>query len=472
MRKSLIIGASAFVLGAGSMAYLGQMARATPEPGAQTYHMLELFGNVLDTVERNYVAPVNDKTLIEASLNGMLTSLDPHSDYLNPDAYREMTDQTRGEYGGLGIEITSEDGAVKVISPIDGTPAAKAGIKAGDYITAVNGQTILGMSVNDAVKQMRGKTGETVTLTIAREKTDPFDVKLVREIIQPKSVTYRAEGDEGYVRLASFNEKATDEVRSAISDLRAKNPKLKGVVLDLRNNPGGLLDQAVGVSDLFLDGGEVVSQRGRDPHDIERYNATAGAKLGNLPVVVLINSGTASAAEIVAGAIQDRHRGAIVGLTSFGKGSVQTVIPLRGGLDGAVKLTTARYYTPSGRSIQKTGIQPDLEVAETREEAQEVANEAFQFSEASFRNALNADEGKTRVGPHAPAEAPPAAFDEKKGDFQLTRALDVLKYGSVSATPKLPKPAATLASAAALRGGHGVVLKPGATAPTPVSKPN
>jgi len=472
MRKYLLIGASAFVLGAGSMAYVSQSARATPEPRAQTYHMLELFGNVLDTVERQYVTPVDDKTLIEAALNGMLTSLDPHSDYLNPAAYSDMQDQTRGEYGGLGLEITSEDGVVKVISPIDGTPAARAGVKAGDYITAVNGQTVLGLSVNDAVKQMRGKVGEVVNLTIAREKTDPFDVKMIREIIQPKSVTYHAEGDYGYLRLASFNEKATDETKAAIDDLRAKNPRLKGLVLDLRNNPGGLLDQAVGVSDLFLNGGEVVSQRGRDPRDIERYNAKPGAKLGGLPVVVLINSGTASAAEIVAGALQDRHRAELVGLTSFGKGSVQTVIPLRGGLDGAVKLTTARYFTPSGRSIQRTGIAPDLEVAETREEAQQVANQAFQFSEASFQNALNADEGKVRKGPHEPAEAPPSAFDQKKGDFQLTRALDVLKYGSVQATPKLPKPAATLAEAAILRSGHGSVVKPGSATPVTPAKPN
>ena len=472
MRKSLLVGVSAFVLGAGTMAYLSQTALATTQSHTHAYHMLELFGNVLDTVERNYVTPVDDKTLIEAALNGMLTSLDPHSDYLDPDAYSDMQDQTRGENGGLGIEITSEDGVVKVISPIDGTPAARAGIKAGDYITAVNGQTVLGLSVNEAVKQMRGKVGESVTLTIARDKVDPFDVKLTREIIQPKSVTYHAEGDYGYLRLASFNEKATDELKAAIDDLRAKNPRLKGLMLDLRNNPGGLLDQAVGVSDLFLSGGEVVSQRGRDPHDIERYNAKPGPKLGDLPIVVLINSGTASAAEIVAGALQDRHRAEIVGLTSFGKGSVQTVIPLRGGLDGAVKLTTARYYTPSGRSIQKTGIVPDLEVAETREEAQDVANQAFQFSEASFRNALNADDGKTRVGPHEPAEAPPSGFDEKKGDFQLTRGLDVLKYGSVAATPKLAKPSATLAEAAILRTVHGGAAKTSVAPPPPPAKPN
>src|SRR5579859_1443615 len=472
MRRHLLIGVSAFVLGAGTMAYVSQRASATPQPHGQTYHMLELFGNVLDTVEHQYVTPVDDKKLIEASLRGMLTSLDPHSDYLTPEDYSEMQDQTRGEYGGLGIEITSEDGVVKVISPIDGTPASRAGIKPGDYITAVNGQTVLGLSVNDAVKQMRGKVGEAVTLTIAREKADPFDLKLVREVISPKSVTSKMEGDYGYVRLASFNEKATEETKAAIDALRAKNPLMKGLVFDLRKNPGGLLDQAVGVADLFLNGGEVVSQRGRDPRSIERYNAKPGVKLDNLPVVVLIDSGTASAAEIVAGALQDRHRAQLVGLTSFGKGSVQTVIPLRGGLDGAVKVTTARYYTPSGRSIQRTGIEPDLEVAETREEAVQVANEAFQFSEASFHNALTADEGKTRVAPHSPAEAPPTAFDEKKGDFQLTRALDVLKYGSVEATPKLPKPAATLAQAAILRAAHGGVVKPGATVAAAPTKSN
>ena len=233
MRKYLLIGVSAFVLGAGTMAFVSPIARATTQSHAQTYHMLELFGDVLNTVDHQYVAPVDDKKLIQSALKGMLTSLDPHSDYLTPEDYQEMQDQTRGEYGGLGIEITSEDGVVKVISPIDGTPAARAGIKPGDYITAVNGQTVLGLSVTDAVKQMRGKVGETVTLTIAREKTDPFDLKLTREIITPKSVTSRLEGDYGYVRLASFNEKATEETKAAIDDLRTKNPHLKGLVFDL-----------------------------------------------------------------------------------------------------------------------------------------------------------------------------------------------------------------------------------------------
>jgi len=445
MKKYLLIGVSAFVLGAGSMAYVSQHAMAAATPRAQTYRMLGLFGDVLDTVERQYVTPVDDSKLIEAALDGMLTSLDPHSGYLSPDSFEDMQDTTRGEYGGLGIEITSEDGVVKVISPMDDSPASRAGVQAGDYITAVNGESVLGMSVADAVKQMRGRVGETVTLTIAREKSDPFDVKLTREVIKPKAATARMEGDYGYVRLSSFNEKATDEVQAAIEGLRAKNPHMKGLVFDLRNNPGGLLDQAVGVSDLFLDGGEIVSQRGRDPRDIERYNARPGDVLNGLPVVVLVNSGSASAAEIVAGALQDRKRAELVGVTTFGKGSVQTVIPLRGGADGALKLTTARYYTPSGRSIQKTGIDPDLEVAATRDQAELIANHSFQFSEASFRNALNAEEGRSRQGAHQPAEAPPVGFDEKKGDFQLTRALEVLKDGGVANTPHLPAPRAKLA---------------------------
>jgi carboxyl-terminal processing protease len=444
MKKYLLIGASAFVLGAGSMAYVSQQAVASAQPRAKTYRMLGLFGDVLNTVEQQYVTEVDDTKLIQAAIDGMLTSLDPHSGYLDPEDFDDMRDQTRGEYGGLGIEVTSEDGVVKVISPMDGTPAFKAGIKAGDYITAVNGESVLGMSVNDAVKQMRGRPGEGVTLSIAREKSDPFDVKLVREVIKPKNVTARLEGDTGVVRIASFNEKTTDETEQAFADLRAKHPQMKGLVLDLRNNPGGLLDQAVGVSDLFLEGGEIVSQRGRDARDIERYNARGGDITGGMPMVVLINSGSASAAEIVAGALQDRKRAELVGVTSFGKGSVQTVIPLRGGIDGALKLTTARYYTPSGRSIQKTGIEPDLEVALTRDEAQNIANRSYQFSEASFRNALNADEGKVRKGAHEPAEAPPESFDEKK-DFQIARAVDVLKYGSVAATPKLPKPQPKLA---------------------------
>ncbi len=445
MKQYLMIGAAAFVLGAGSMAYVSQQAQASAQqPQAQTYRMLELFGDVLDTVERQYVTDVDQKKLIEAAIDGMLTSLDPHSGYLNRESFDEMRDQTRGAYGGLGIEVTSEDGVVKVISPMDGTPAHKAGVKAGDYITAVNGASVLGMSVSDAVKQMRGKPGEAVTLTIAREKMDPFDVEIIREVIEPKSAVARMEGDYGFLRVSAFNERTTDEAERVFNELRAANPQMKGLILDLRNNPGGLLDQAVGLSDLFLEGGEIVSQRGRNARDVERYNARPGDIAEGLPIVVLINTGSASAAEIVAGALQDRKRAELVGLTSFGKGSVQTVIPLRGGMDGAVKLTTARYYPPSGRSIQQTGIEPDLEVAASRAEAQAIANRAFQFSEASLRNALTAGEGQARRGAHEPAETPPESFDETK-DFQLVRAQDVLKYGSVAATPKLPKPEARLA---------------------------
>ncbi|MFZ5669438.1 MAG: S41 family peptidase [Pseudomonadota bacterium] len=450
MKKNLLIGAGAFVMGAATMAYVGQTAQATAQPRAQTYRMLELFGDVVDMVQKQYVVEVDDKKLIEAALEGMVSSLDPHSGYLAPDGFEDMQDTTRGEYGGLGIEITSEDGVVKIIAPMDGTPASRAGLQPGDYITAVNGQSVIGLPTTEAVKLMRGAPGEKVTLTIAREKADPFDVTLTREVIKPKSAVARMEGDYGYVRLSGFNEKATEEVTAAIKGLLAQNPKMKGLVFDLRNNPGGLLDQAVGVADIFLDGGEVVSQRGRDPRDIERYNARPGDMLNGLPVVVLVNTGSASAAEIVAGALQDRKRAEVVGLTSFGKGSVQTVIPLRGGADGALKLTTARYFTPSGRSIQRTGIEPDLEVASSREQAELIATRSFQFSEASLRNALDADEGKTRRGAHTPAEAPPATFDEEgckkrtgptlelKCDFQLQRALDVLRNGSVAATPKLP----------------------------------
>lgn len=460
MRKYLLIGVSAFVLGAGTMAYVSPIAQANSSATNQNYKMLELFGDVIQIVDNQYVTEVDNKKLIEAALDGMLTSLDPHSGYLDADAYADMNDTTHGEYGGLGIEVTSEDGVVKVVSPMDGTPAAKAGIQSGDYITAVNGQSVLGLTVNEAVKQMRGDAGQAVTLTIAREKTDPFDVKLTREIITPKAAIARMEGDYGYVRLPGFSEKSTTALETAISDLKAKNPHMKGMILDLRNNPGGLLDQARSVSDLFLDGGEVVSQRGRGPRDIQRLNATPGDILNGMKLVVLINQGSASAAEIVAGALQDRHRAELVGITSFGKGSVQSLIPLSGGADGAVKITTARYYTPSGRSIQKTGIAPDLEVAQTKEQAQDIANRVW-FSEASFKNALNSDEGKSRQGVHTPAEAPPPGFDDKKGDFQLQRALAVLQAGSVAAVPKLPKPAAKIAE---------VTAKAAATGKAPVEK--
>lgn len=483
MRKLLLIGISTFALGAAGMAYADRQR-------SETYKMLELFGDVLTTVDQQYVVPVDNKKLIQSAIDGMLTSLDPHSGYLDPADFSDMRDQTRGEYGGLGIQVTAEEGAVKIIAPMDDTPASRAGLQAGDYITAIDGQSILGQPLADAVKQMKGAVGTSVTLTLAREKTNPFQVKLTREVIDVKSVNSRLEGDYGYIRVSGFDEKTGELTTAAIKSLRTQKPGMKGLVLDLRNNPGGLVDQAVEVSSDFLDGGEVVTSRGRDPRDIQRYNARAGGDLlKGLPVVVLINNGSASASEIVAGALKDRQRATVIGLTSFGKGSVQTVIPLRGGSDGALKLTTARYYTPSGSSIQKTGIVPELQVANSKRQAEAIYDEAMQFSEASLKGALDAQEGKSRKVSGA-IEIPPESMDtykiaiaarkaaklvktggvvapanddedendrapvttsviakpSAKTDFQLSRALDVLRAGSVEAARRI-SPAKTYAKA-------------------------
>ena len=454
-RNSLLIGAAAFVLGAGSMAYIGAVANARTEISSlDQLRRYELFDNILEYARNQYVTPVEDEKLIKAAIDGMLASLDPHSSYLDPKAYSDMQDTTKGSYGGLGIEVTQEEGAVRVISPMEDTPASRAGILAGDFIIAIDGAGILGQPLNEAIGKMKGEPGQSITLTIAREGVDPFDVSLKRERIQPKAATARLEGgDVGYLKLGSgFNEKTTREARDAVTTLLRNNPRMKGLILDLRGNPGGLLDQAVSVSDLFLDGGEVVSQRGRTTEDIDRYNALPGDILNGLPMIVLINSGSASAAEIVAGALQDRKRAEVVGVTSYGKGSVQTLFPIHGGADGALKLTTARYFTPSGRSIQRTGISPDLEVAATRAEAENLAKQTYQPSEASQWNALDADAGRTRRGAHDGAEAPPEAFETPcktltrpqllaKGaecDFQLTRAVAVIRAGSVARTPKMP----------------------------------
>jgi len=463
MRQFLLGFASAAALGAGAIAFAGTTAFA---PKAETFHMLELFGDVLAIVEQQYVVPVDDKKLIEAALNGMMGSLDPHSNYLNQADFRELRETSQGAYGGLGLEVTTEDGAVKVITPMDDTPAGRAGVQAGDFITAIDGESVIGKPLQEAVKGMKGAPGSTVTITIAREGVDPFDLKLTREIINVKSVKARMEGQYGVLRITNFNQNTGRETAEAVTKLRAENPNMRGLVLDLRNNPGGIVEQSVLTADAFLDGGEVVTQRGRNPTDIERYNAQPGDLLQGLPIVVLINPGSASAAEIVAGALQDRHRATVVGLTSFGKGSVQQVIPLRGGADGAIKITIARYYTPSGRSIQRTGITPDLEVAMTREQAERLATSRFQFSEASFSNALNADEGKTRVGAHAPSEYPPDGFDTKKGDFQLARAMDVLAVnGNLAALKPVPKVA--LAALGSTLPGR----RTAATAPATASSP-
>jgi carboxyl-terminal processing protease len=339
-------------------ASLGLAAFAQEGSRAETYRLLSLFGDVFERIRAEYVEPVTDRDVIEAAINGMLTSLDPHSGYMNPRTFRDMQVQTRGEFGGLGIEVTQESGYIKVISPIDDTPAARAGVRAGDLITHIDGQSTQGLTLNEAVERMRGPPRTEIRLTIRREGSPrPIELAITRDVIRIQSVRARLEGDIAYIRITSFNEQTDAGLRRAMQSLRQQaGGNLRGVLLDLRNNPGGLLDQAVSVSDDFLDQGEIVSTRARRAEDAQRYNARAGDIAQGLPMVVLINGGSASASEIVAGALQDHRRAVVIGTRSFGKGSVQTVMPLPG--NGAIRLTTARYYTPWGRSIQGTGIAP------------------------------------------------------------------------------------------------------------------
>ncbi len=417
----------------GLAACVGALAWSAPEERdrGDIYRQLELFADVLARVEQDYVVEIDDEEAMQAAINGMLSSLDPHSSYMNATEYRDMQVQTRGEYGGLGIEVTSEEGVVRVVSPIDGTPAARAGIQAGDLLTALDGESIVGVNLNDAVRRMRGDVGTSITVTVAREGVDPFDVTLTREIINVRAVTARIEGgDVGVIRISTFNERTGAMLQDAIREVRRDTSgRLRGIVLDLRNNPGGLLDQAIEVSSAFLDGGEVVSTRGRRPEQVTRYNARRGDDMAGVPVVVLINGASASAAEIVAGALQDRNRALIVGMASFGKGSVQTVIPLEGGRDGALRLTTARYYTPAGRSIQGAGIEPDMEVAARRVTEEEIRRAAF--SEADLPNALDNETGAERRGAHMPADQPPESWDAEE-DYQMSRALEFLRQGLVA----------------------------------------
>jgi carboxyl-terminal processing protease len=417
----------------GLAACVGALAWSAPEERSRgdIYRQLELFADVLARVEQDYVTEINDEEAMQAAINGMLGSLDPHSSYMNATEYRDMQVTTRGEYGGLGIEVTSEEGVVRVVSPIDGTPAARAGIQAGDFLTAIDGESIVGLTLNDAVRRMRGEPNTQITVTVAREGTDPFDVTLTREVINVRAVTARIEGgDVGVIRISTFNERTGAMLQDAIRQVRRDTGgRLRGVVVDLRRNPGGLLDQAIEVSDAFLDGGEVVSTRGRHPEDVQRYNARRGEDLAGVPVVVLINEASASAAEIVAGALQDRNRALIVGTTSFGKGSVQTVIPLQGGRDGALRLTTARYYTPAGRSIQGAGIEPDIEVASRRLTAEELNRPSF--SEAALPHALDNESGTQRRAAHLIEDQPPENWPEAD-DCQLHRALEFLRQGVVA----------------------------------------
>ena len=390
-----------------------------------TYQQLDLFTDVLARAKADYVEEIDEVEAIEAAIDGMLGSLDPHSAYLSTSDFERMQVTTSGEYGGLGIEVTQEDGFVKVVTPMDDTPASRAGLEPGDYLTAINGLPIVGLSLDDAVRDMRGPAGSDITVTVLREGEDAFDVTLTREVIQPKSVTWRAEEDDiAYLRISTFNERTTLLLEEALDEVRDEiGARPKGIVLDLRNNGGGLLDQAITVSDLFLSGGEVVSTIGRREGDVARYNARGGEEFRNVPIVVLINEGSASASEIVAGALQDRDRATVLGKTSIGKGSVQTVIPL-GADRGAIRLTTAKYYTPSGRSIQATGIEPDLEVANERLSEEDLAK-IRRYTEADLPNAIENEEGSERAVPHIPDDMPPEDYEGE--DYQLERAIDLLQ---------------------------------------------
>ncbi len=418
-------------------------ARAQDSNRAETYRLLTLFGDVFERIRAEYVEPVNDRELIENAINGMLTGLDPHSSYMNAKSFRDMQVQTRGEFGGLGLEVTSENGIIRVVSPIDDTPAARAGVKAGDLITMLDGQTVQGLTLNEAVDKMRGPAGSQIHLTIKRDGVNtPIELAMQREVIHIQVVRSHLEGDIGYVRLTSFNEQTDPGLRKAVQDLKQKaGGSLRGIVLDLRNNPGGLLDQAVSVSDDFLEQGEIVSTRSRHPEESQRWNAKAGDITGDLPLVVLINGGSASASEIVAGALQDHGRAVVVGTRSFGKGSVQTVMPLQG--NGAMRLTTARYYTPSGRSIQGLGITPDVEVAASRTETPHFGPEREADLNKALRNQGGAPQpatppartdlpGVVKDIPKLPPEGFPA-FDAAKPDtdFQLQQGLVVVRAMAV-----------------------------------------
>ncbi len=445
--RSGLLVATAFVAGVALGPASGLIGGRSPIPsalaqdssGSDTIALLRLFGNVFERVKAEYVEPVSDRDLIENAINGMLTGLDPHSSYMNAKAFRDMQVQTHGEFGGLGLEVTQENGIIKVVSPIDDTPAARAGIRSGDLITTIDNTTVQGLSLNDAVDKMRGPPNSTIRLVIKRENVEkPIEVSLQREVIHIQVVKSHMEGDIGYVRLTQFNEQTDSGLRAAVAKFRQQvGDRLHGIVLDLRNNPGGLLDQAVAVSDDFLEQGEIVSTRARHADDSQRWNAKPGDIAGGLPVVVLTNGGSASASEIVAGALQDHHRAVVLGQRTFGKGSVQTVIPLPG--NGAMRLTTARYYTPSGRSIQGLGITPDVPVAASRTETVHFGPER----EADLNHTIK-NQGGTPPDASAPprTDLPPIAssipklppetwptFDAAKPDtdFQLQQGLIVVR---------------------------------------------
>ena len=416
----------------------GPMLAQETTKDSSVYEQLDLFGDIFNRIRAQYVEPVDNKKLIEAAINGMLTSLDPHSSYLSAADFADMQEQTRGEFGGLGIEVTQEKGFVKVVSPMDGTPADEAGIKAGDFITQVNGESVSGLTMDQAVELMRGPVGSEIVVTIVREGVaDPFDVSMIRDTIKLTAVKARLVGSTVVLRVSTFNEQTFPGLQEGINksvEEAGGMDKVSGFVMDLRNNPGGLLNQAILVSDAFLETGEIVSTRGRTEKDGERFNATPGDLAQGKPLVVLINGGSASASEIVAGALQDQRRAIVVGTKSFGKGSVQTLIPLKG--DGAMRLTTARYYTPSGRSIQALGVMPDIVVnqphvdpAAVGTEAAGAEDQANQRTEADLRGAITndsmtEDEKKLLEEERARTEEAAKLRDE---DYQLAYAVDILR---------------------------------------------
>ncbi|MGB0087189.1 MAG: S41 family peptidase [Rhodomicrobiaceae bacterium] len=429
----------AFVAASTSMINATRSQSATAA-NTEIYRQLDLFGDVLERVRSDYVEVPDDQQLIESAINGMLSGLDPHSTYLNPKNFRDMQVQTRGEFGGLGIEVTMEDGFVKVVSPIENTPAEKAGLLTGDIITHLDGVSIQGLTLEQAVEKMRGPVDTPITLTVARPNTDPFDVKVVRDIIRINPVRANLEGNDiGYIRIKTFSEQTYDELKSAIQKIRKDSgANLKGYILDLRNNPGGLLDQAISVSDAFLDKGAIVLTRGRNANETQRSNARPGDLTDQKKMVVLINGGSASASEIVAGALQDHKRATVIGTRSFGKGSVQTIIPL--GSNGAIRLTTARYYTPSGRSIQAKGIDPDTVVEEELpEDLQKAAKATKPRGEASLRGHLKNDDGENSG---SLAYVP----KEKEKDTQLNYAINYLR-GNLADQKKVEIPGESVKSA-------------------------
>ena len=397
------------------------LTSANSNKNEEIYRQLGLFGDIFQRVRESYVDEVDEKALIEAAINGMLTSLDPHSSFLDTENFSNMQVQTKGKFGGLGIEITMENGLIKIVSPIDDTPAAKVGLQPEDYIVAVDGEPILGMALSEAVDKLRGKVGSDVTITIQREQNEPFDVTVTRDTIKIRSVRSEVFDDIGYLRITTFSEQTSPGLNDAVEKIFTKHGgKVKGFVLDLRNNPGGLLNEAIAVTDAFLEAGEIVSTRGRDTENASRAYAKPGDIARGLPLVVLINSGSASASEIVAGALKDHQRAVLLGTRSFGKGSVQSVIPVSG--TGAMRLTTARYYTPSGVSIQATGITPNIEVALARIEKLEGGN----TREENLKGALDSPDVDSPNSAESGGNADAAPADQSKIDYQLARALDLI----------------------------------------------